>query len=211
MAKMNLPMALTLARIVAGPVVAALVLCGAVMEYVDRPVAALFYVCAGALFVLAALTDWLDGYFARSLDLVSPLGAALDHCADKVLIACVLIALAFQSLPLDLIVATILLLGRDLFIAGLREGLSSSGRAPPVGQLGKWKTVAALIGVSALVFERAAYLDQAPDWLYYATAWTGRAGVWAAVAFSLVSGWDYVATAFRGGAEASKSAADPAS
>ncbi|HVY85618.1 MAG TPA: CDP-diacylglycerol--glycerol-3-phosphate 3-phosphatidyltransferase [Caulobacterales bacterium] len=197
MANSNLPMALTLARIAAGPLVAGLVLWGASETYLDPPQAGLILVCAGALFVLAAITDWLDGYLARSMDAVSPLGAALDHCADKVLITCVLVALAFQSLPLNLIIAAILLLGRDLFVAGLREGLSASGRTLPVGALGKWKAAAAMIGVAALIFEQAAYLDRAPDLIYYATAWTARAGLWAAVALALVSGWDYVAAALR--------------
>ncbi|HWA01428.1 MAG TPA: CDP-diacylglycerol--glycerol-3-phosphate 3-phosphatidyltransferase [Caulobacterales bacterium] len=190
-------MTLTLARIVAGPVIAGLILWGASETYLDPPLAGLIFVCAGALFALAALTDWLDGHLARSMNAVTPLGAALDHCADKVLITCTLVALAFQSLPLNIIIAAILLLGRDLFVAGLREGLSASGRSLPVSGLGKWKAAAAMLGVGALIFEQAAYLDRAPDPVYLAAAWTARAGIWAAVALALVSAWDYVAAALR--------------
>ncbi|MEJ0061350.1 MAG: CDP-diacylglycerol--glycerol-3-phosphate 3-phosphatidyltransferase [Terricaulis sp.] len=193
----NLPMTLTLSRIIAGPVIAGLVLWGETLVFDDRARAALLFACAAALFIAAALTDWLDGYLARKLKAVTPLGAALDHCADKVLVTCALVALAFHSLPLNLVVAAILLLGRDVTISGLREGLAASGRTLPVSWMGKWKAAATMIGVAALLIEEAAFLYVAPDALYIAAAWTGRIMIWAAVSLALVSGWQYAADAVR--------------
>jgi CDP-diacylglycerol--glycerol-3-phosphate 3-phosphatidyltransferase len=197
----SLPMALTLSRIAAGPIVAALVLWGWTVAVDDRPRAALIIVCATTLFIVAALTDWLDGYLARKVGAVTPLGAALDHCADKVLITCTLVALAYHampSLPLNIVIAIILLLGRDIAIAGLREGLAASGRILPVSWMGKWKAVAQMIGVAALLTEEVAFLYVAPDALYVPIQWTGRLMIWAAVSLALVSAYEYVAIAVGG-------------
>jgi len=125
----KLPMALTLARMAAGPLVAALVLWAGAQVFVDRSLAAQLYLIAAAVFSLAAASDWLDGHLARKLGVVSELGAALDHAADKVLVTCALVALAYAALPLPLTVAAVIILGRDMAVAGLREGLSASGRA----------------------------------------------------------------------------------
>jgi CDP-diacylglycerol--glycerol-3-phosphate 3-phosphatidyltransferase len=203
-------MALTLSRIAAGPLVAALVLWSWTVAIDDRPLSALTIVCAAIVFVLAALTDWLDGYLARKLGAVTPLGAALDHCADKVLVTCTLVALAYHSmpsLPLNIIVAAILLLGRDVAIGGLREGLAASGRSLPVSWMGKWKAAATMVGVAALLIEEAAFLYGAPDALYVPVQWTGRIMMWAAVSLALVSAYQYAATALGWRATQSKASA----
>src|SRR5262249_53888386 len=87
-AEMHFAMFLTLSRLAAGPVVAALILWAATETYADPQRATLIFIAAGLLFGAAALTDWLDGLVARRQNTVTPLGAALDHCADKVLVAC---------------------------------------------------------------------------------------------------------------------------
>ena len=81
--------ALTYALLTAG-----LILFAMTYLYTDRVLAGFIYAMALMVFLFAAATDWLDGYFARKLNAVTPLGAALDHCADKVLTACTLLALA---------------------------------------------------------------------------------------------------------------------
>ena len=96
-------MVLTITRIVLGPVIAGLILAAMTFLYTDRAVAGLIYAVTLVVFLIAAATDWLDGYFARKLNAVTPLGAALDHCADKVLIACTLLALACAALPFDVV------------------------------------------------------------------------------------------------------------
>ncbi|HET9232355.1 MAG TPA: CDP-alcohol phosphatidyltransferase family protein, partial [Vitreimonas sp.] len=147
----QLPTILTLFRIAMGPVIAGLILWAAAETYADRLLAGFIYALCLILFLLASATDWLDGWLARKFDAVTPLGAALDHTADKVLIVCVLVALAYAALPLGLVAATVLILGRDVAIAGLREGLSQSGRTLPVNQLGKWKAAAEMSGVAAFL------------------------------------------------------------
>lgn len=190
-------MTLTVIRMLMGPVTAALILWAADILYSDRLLAGLIYALTVVLFVAAALTDWLDGYLARKLNAVTPLGAALDHCADKVLITCALVALAYASLPTDLVAAAVIILGRDVAIAGLREGLSASGRALPVSQIGKWKAAAEMAGVAAYMAFQAAALLNAPLEFGVGLWWAGRILIWAGAALALISGAQYVAAATR--------------
>jgi len=193
----NLPTLLTVFRIAMGPLIAGLVLWAATLVYVDPVLSGLIYALAFILFVLAAATDWLDGYLARKLDAVTPVGAALDHAADKVLITCVLVALAFAALPLQLVAAAVLILGRDVAVAGLREGIAAQGKTLPVSQLGKWKAAAEMAGVGAfLAFQTAALLQQSAA-LVIGLFWGARVLLWAAAALALISGAQYVATLLR--------------
>lgn len=193
----KLPLALTIARLLLAPVIAALVLWAADVLYVDRLLAGFVYALATILFVLASLTDWLDGWLARKLNVVSQMGAALDHCADKVLVACVLVALTYASLELNLVAATVIVLGRDVFIAGLREGLSNSGRRLPVGSIGKWKAAAEMAGVSAFLAYQAAALLFAPPRIVLGLDWAATGLIWLAATLALYSGARYVLAAAR--------------
>lgn len=192
-----LPMMLTIARIAAGPVIAGVVLWAETQVYADPDTAAMLFLAAGLLFAAAAITDFIDGYLARKLNAVTPLGAALDHCADKVLVTCVLVALAFQSLPMNGVIAAVLILGRDVFVAGLREGLSASGRKLPVSWTGKWKATAEMVAITALILEEAAFLYVAPNAVYLPLAWGGRVLLWLAAALALVSAAQYVEAALK--------------
>jgi len=195
--KSAIPTLLTMFRIVMGPVIAGLVLWAATLVYVDPVLSGLIYALAFILFVLAAATDWLDGYLARKLDAVTPLGAALDHAADKVLITCALVALAFAALPLELVAAAVLILGRDVAVAGLREGIAAQGKTLPVSQLGKWKAAAEMAGVGAfLAFQTAALLNLSAA-LVLGLEFGARLLLWAAAALALISGAQYVATLMR--------------
>ena len=195
--KSSLPTALTLARMVAGPAIGGLVLWAATLLYVDPHIAGAIYAVTCGLFIVAAATDWLDGYLARRLDAVTLLGAALDHCADKVLVASVLAALAYAALPVDLVAAAILIIARDMALAGLREGLQASGRSVPVSRLGKWKAAAEMAGVAAfLAFQAAALLSSSPR-LVMTLDWSAHILIWAAALLALVSGALYAAAAFR--------------
>jgi CDP-diacylglycerol--glycerol-3-phosphate 3-phosphatidyltransferase len=193
----SLPTLLTLFRIAMGPTIAGLVLWAASVVYADRLLAGFVYTSCLILFVLAALTDWLDGWLARKLNAVTPLGAALDHSADKVLITCVLVSLAYASLPLSLVAASVLILGRDVAVAGLREAISAQGRALPVSQLGKWKAAAEMAGVTAFLAFQAGALLFAPASLIVGLDWAGRVLLWTAAGLALVSGASYFAAAFK--------------
>jgi cardiolipin synthase (CMP-forming) len=188
----QLPTLLTIFRIVMGPVIAALILWAADVVYSDRLLAGFIYALSLILFLIAAATDWLDGYLARKLDAVTPLGAALDHSADKVLITCVLVALAYAALPLMLVAAAVLILGRDVAVAGLREGISAQGKTLPVSQLGKWKAAAEMAGVGAFLAFQAAAILFAPASVIVGLDWAARLLLWGAAALALISGAQYV-------------------
>jgi len=193
----KLPTLLTVFRIAMGPVIAALILWAATVTHSDPTLAGLIYLLSFLLFALAAATDWLDGWIARKYDAVTPLGAALDHSADKVLITCVLVALAYAALPMQLVVAAVLILGRDIAIAGLREGIAAQGKTLPVSQLGKWKAAAEMAGVAAfLAFQTAALFQQSAA-LVIGLFWGARLLLWAAAILALVSGAQYVAVLLR--------------
>lgn len=193
----NLPLILTTFRMAMGPVIAGLVLWAASVTYRDPLLAGFIYALCLILFVLAALTDWLDGALARKYDAVSPLGAALDHTADKVLVACVLLALAYAALPLELVIAGVIILGRDVAIAGLREALGAQGKSLPVSAMGKWKAAAEMTGVGAfMAFQAAALLQADASWVI-GLSWAARALIWAAAALALISGAIYAAAILR--------------
>lgn len=190
-------MAITAARIVMGPVVAALILWAVSVLYSDRLLAGFIYALTTLVFVIAALSDWVDGWLARKLNAVTPLGAALDHCADKVLVTCALVALAYAALPFHLVAAAVILLARDVFVAGLREGLAQAGRAPPVGQLGKWKAAAEMAGIATfMAYQSSALLFGAPRAIT-GLNWAASGLLWLAAALALVSCFAYLRTALR--------------
>lgn len=188
----SLPTLLTVFRILMGPVIAALVLWAAGELYIDRLLAGFIYALALILFIVAALTDWLDGWLARKYDAVTPLGAALDHSADKVLITCVLVALAYAALPMLLVAAAVVILGRDVAVAGLREGIAAQGKTLPVSSLGKWKAAAEMAGVGAFLAFQAAALLFAPANFVIGLDWAARILLWAAAALALISGGQYL-------------------
>ncbi len=108
---------------------------------------------ATVLFVLFALTDWLDGYLARKLNQTSAFGAFLDPVADKILICAALLVL----LELDRVGALIalIIIGREITISALREWMAQIGasRSVAVHMIGKLKTVAQMVAIPFLLFD----------------------------------------------------------
>lgn len=106
-------------------------------------------------FVLAALTDWLDGYVARNYDQSSAFGAFLDPVADKLMVAAALCIL----MELDRVNAALgfLMIGRELAISALREWMASAGKraSVAVNSLGKFKTIAQMVAIPMLLFDAA--------------------------------------------------------
>jgi cardiolipin synthase len=153
----HLPNALTLLRLVLAPVVAWLVwlayaLPAAQAEDVQAAGAQTWALWAAGLFVLAALTDLIDGYLARALKADSKLGRMLDPIADKALVGLPLIALsvvAFQiGQPLWILIAapTVVIVLRDVIVTLVRL-TSPDGEGVRVSQLAKWKTAVELVAV----------------------------------------------------------------
>lgn len=193
----HIPTLLTVVRLVLAPLIAGLILWAASETYSDRVLAGAIYGASAILFVTAALTDFLDGYIARKYDAATPLGAALDHSADKVLVACVLVALAYAALPLGLVAAAVLILGRDVAVAGLREGLAAQNKRLPVSQLGKWKATAEMAGVAAFLAFKASAMLLAPASIVIGLDWAARILIWAAAVLALASGGLYLRALLR--------------
>ena len=107
---------------------------------------------ATAIFSLAAITDWLDGYLARTLNQMSPFGAFLDPVADKLMVATALIMLVWIG-RLEGFIAVIII-GREIAISALREWMARIGKSKSVAVsfLGKVKTVSQMAAVIMLLY-----------------------------------------------------------
>jgi len=129
-----------------------------VAYYLARPWA---HALATGLFILAALTDWLDGYLARRLEQTSPFGAFLDPVADKLMIAAALVLLVadpyVQAHVWDtrlFAVVVLVILGREIAVSALREWMSEVGKRShvAVSVIGKAKTSAQMIAIPFLLW-----------------------------------------------------------
>ena len=144
----TIPTIMTWARIVAIPfIVAVFYLPDTLLSVDDKNLA------ATVMFVLFALTDWLDGYLARKLNQASSFGAFLDPVADKFLVcACVLVLVHLQRA--DVFVALIII-GREIAISALREWMAQIGASKSVAvhMIGKVKTVVQMVAIPFLLFD----------------------------------------------------------
>ena len=138
---LSLPNLLTIARILAIPAIAALVLTG------GPPARWLAFF----LFAAAAITDYLDGYIARKMALISPLGRMLDPIADKLLVAILLLVFAYdRSFDAWMLWMGILILMREIAVAGLREYLGPRKIIVHVSKTAKYKTTLQLIALAGV-------------------------------------------------------------
>ena len=164
---MNLPNALTLARIFLVPIVVAVLLTVEIRIWA-------FW--GASLFLAAALTDMLDGYVARRRKQVTTLGRLLDPIADKLLIASALIALVQLKIAPAWMVAIIV--GREFVVSGLRSIAAHEGFSIAVSRLGKGKMVTQVAAVVGLILGR-----KYGGWVHG----TANLLLWAVVFFALVS------------------------
>lgn len=102
-----------------------------------------------ALFLIAAATDFLDGYFARKWNARSNLGSMLDQISDKLLVVTVLVVLSLYQITGVLTVLVILL--REIYVSGLREHMALSNIAMPVSKIGKYKTAVQMTSVGIIL------------------------------------------------------------
>jgi CDP-diacylglycerol--glycerol-3-phosphate 3-phosphatidyltransferase len=110
------------------------------------------FLTATALFILASVTDFFDGYLARRFKVVSPLGVFLDLTADKVFISAILIALVQVSLVPAWIV--VIIVAREFLVTGLRSMAAARGKVIPAGMWGKQKTLITMIALTLLLFAK---------------------------------------------------------
>lgn len=109
---------------------------------------------ATAIFVLAAVTDWLDGYLARRMQLVTALGAFLDPVADKLMVATALVLVVQADSAIAMAVSASVIIGREITISALREWMAEIGDRTKVAvsEIGKYKTATQMIAISLLVY-----------------------------------------------------------
>ena len=209
--KWTIPNILTVGRLLAAPGVAIMFL------YFTRPYADWF---ALVLFVLAALTDFVDGYLARAWKQESKIGAMLDPIADKAMVIIALLVITgFSGMNPWILLPATLILFREVFVSGLREYLGDTAGTLKVTNLAKWKTTLQMVAI-AVLFSTGAFehyfgmqsygmdvtivdsilAGEIPDelgliWKYNGKVWSWYAGIvllWAAMLLTLITGWDYL-------------------
>src|SRR6188472_4422706 len=176
-----LPNLLTYARIAAVPVVVGALYCQAVL---GGPLW-LRWVSL-AVFIVAALTDALDGYIARAWEQQSSFGRMLDPIADKLLVAsCLLMLAAEETIRGWTLLAAVVILCREILVSGLREYLAALRVSVPVTKLAKWKTTVQLIAIGFLL------AGPAGDEVVPIVSMIGLALLWASAILTIYTGYDY--------------------
>ncbi len=154
------------------------------------------YAIALSAFVLGAISDWLDGYLARRMGLVTSLGKLLDPLADKILVCSGFVYLSAKGLcP---VWVTALILCREFLVTGIRQIAIEEGKVIAADQLGKWKTTFQLIFIiTALVYltfepvESNSSLITGLQYLSHKDHLLFPLSLWPAVALTVISGWSY--------------------
>lgn len=175
----TLPNLLTLSRILAVPLLVALMWGRGPWEWF----------AAFVLYCIAGVTDYLDGYLARAQGTVSKIGVFLDPIADKIMVAAVIVMLIHSGLIHGFaVIAALIILLREIIVSGLREFLATLRVSLPVSALAKWKTAFQMIALGALVLAGSTLV-----WLPGVPVLElGIVCLWAAAALTLVTGYDYM-------------------
>jgi len=142
-------------------------------------------ICATTVFILASITDWLDGYIARRYQMYSRFGEFLDPVADKLLVCSVLIIIVH----LDRIhpIVAIIIIGREIAVSALREWMANINQVIHVSALGKWKTTLQLIGIILLLFYGKLFFIPAEYIIII-----GKITIWIATILTIISMFDYL-------------------
>lgn len=192
MAHMNIPNSITMARLVLTGVFVLAVTLGS-----DTCASKSWHVLALVTFVLAAISDWLDGYLARKMGLVTSLGKLLDPLADKILVASAFIF--FSAEGLCPVWVTCLIIAREFLVTGLRQIAVEKGVVIAADHLGKWKTTFQLVyGITCLVWlildamsphhPVFTFLHQLSDPEHFLF----RISLWGSLLLTLLSGLNYL-------------------
>jgi CDP-diacylglycerol--glycerol-3-phosphate 3-phosphatidyltransferase len=174
---MNLPNSLTVMRIFLVPLLVVVLL----TKFEGRLIFGIRKELVGAaIFAIASLTDWLDGYLARRRKQITPLGQMIDPMADKLLISAAFISLV----QIDLAPAwmVVIIIGREFAITGLRSIAYARGIAMPASSLGKIKMVAQVIAILLLILGQ----DHLQGFFVL-----GQVALWVVLVTAVASGVDY--------------------
>lgn len=177
---MNLPNALTISRIFFVPLLVVVLL----TQFEGRNILGIPpEVVGAAIFGLASLTDWADGYLARRRKQVTLLGQVIDPLADKLLTIAALLSLIQMDMASAWIVAVIV--GREISVTTLRSIAYARGIAMPASRLGKLKMIGEVVAILALILAHG----DLP--LADALNWIGQIALWFVLATALISAFDY--------------------
>lgn len=170
-----------------------------------------WYLTGLVLFVIAAGTDWVDGYWARKYGQITQLGRVMDPFADKIIICGTFIFLAAVPrvrdswLPASGIAPwmAVVVVAREMLVTAIRAFFEEGGVDFSAKWAGKWKMLFQCLAVGFSLYRLGYYFDPhypvadwthtPPDWLTYSL----HALVWTAIALTIYSGWGYVVTALR--------------
>jgi len=177
---MNLPNALTLSRIFFVPLLVVVLL----TQFEGRNILGIPpEVVGAAIFGLASLTDWADGYLARRRKQITPLGQVIDPLADKLLTIAALLSLIQMDMASAWIVAVIV--GRELAVTTLRSIAYARGIPIPASPMGKLKMIGEVVAILALILAHGDIpFAEALDWI-------GQIALWFVLATALISAVDY--------------------
>jgi CDP-diacylglycerol--glycerol-3-phosphate 3-phosphatidyltransferase len=185
---MNLPNKITLTRIVLIPFFLAAFMLTAYADWWA-------YVSAG-VFVLASVTDFLDGHIARKYNMVTDMGKFLDPIADKVLVAAALFLVLGYALipPVWGVIFVTVIIGREFAVSALRQVAATRGKVIAADKIGKVKTAVTLVALTVMLVAKpldTAFSDTsfASYWVFQ---WIGFCLLAAAVLLTLVSGAHYI-------------------
>ena len=182
---MNLPNSLSLSRIFLVPLLVVVLL----TKFEGRHILGIPKELVGAaIFGLASLTDWADGYLARRRKQVTPFGQVIDPLADKLLTSAALISLVQMELAPAWMIA--LIIGREFAVTALRSLGYARGIAMPASRLGKVKMIAQVVAILALILAHDGARGGV-DSRMYGFFLIGQAALWVVVVSALVSAADY--------------------
>jgi len=152
-------------------------------------------------FVIAAISDFVDGWLARKLGLVTPMGKLLDPVADKVLVCSAFVYLSTRSEVDCPVWVTVLILAREFLVTGLRQIAVEAGQVLAADRLGKWKTgwqltfcITCLVWFAMQPLASANPLVALLRYLSRPDGWLQPVAMWLALGLTLLSGWNYMWT-----------------
>ena len=178
---MNLPNKITISRIILIPIFVVLMLIR-IEEWGDITILGatmpVTHLLGAIIFIIASVTDWIDGYYARKLNLVTNMGKFLDPLPDKLLVSAALIVLVELQMAPSWIV--IIIISREFAVTGLRLVLAGEGEVVAANMLGKIKTWAQIVAISALLLHNIFFeifsfpFDELALWVaLFFTVWSG--------------------------------------
>ncbi|MDF0607470.1 CDP-diacylglycerol--glycerol-3-phosphate 3-phosphatidyltransferase [Wolbachia endosymbiont of Onchocerca gibsoni] len=177
MLKKNLPNLLTISRALAIPAII-------LSFYVENKYANLITI---SIFIFACITDFFDGYLARTWKVQSKFGRLFDPIADKLIVVSTIIMLVYKHKINDFtVIPSVIIICREILVSGLREFLMATNASLPVSKVGKIKTFLQMVAVIALIVNN-----------YEIAQRIGTTCLWIAAIITVWSGYNYVLTGIK--------------